>query len=88
MKAELQAQQPQVATVESFQPLSKIYPIKSEKAQQAFYIVDQEGNYIDLLTQNPNYHKYLEQAKALFKKPQQQNQSMRMDRLESKVDEI
>ncbi|CAG8855650.1 45483_t:CDS:1, partial [Gigaspora margarita] len=36
----------------------------------------------------PNYHKYLEQAKALFKKPQQQNHSVRIDRIESKVDEI
>ncbi|CAG8777267.1 16308_t:CDS:1, partial [Gigaspora rosea] len=88
LKAELQAQQPQVATVGTFQPPSKLYPIKSEKAQQAFYIVDQEGNYMDQLTQYPNYHKYLEQAKALFKKPQQQNQSARIDKIESKVDEI
>ncbi|CAG8854352.1 6303_t:CDS:1, partial [Gigaspora margarita] len=69
LKAELQAQQPQVAIVENFQPPPKIYPIKSEKPQQAFYIVDQEGNYMDLLAQDPNYHKYLEQAKALLKKP-------------------
>ncbi|CAG8765852.1 30341_t:CDS:2 [Gigaspora margarita] len=79
LKAELQAQQPQVAT---------IYPIKSEKPQQAFYMVDQEGNYMDPLTQDPNYHKYLEQAKVLLKKSQQQNQNARMDRIESKVDKI
>ncbi|CAG8788970.1 1438_t:CDS:2 [Gigaspora margarita] len=77
-----------VATVENFQPPPKIYPIKSEKPQQAFYIVDQEGNYMDPLAQDPNYHKYLEQAKALLKKPQQQNQNARMDRIESKIDEI
>ncbi|CAG8834793.1 19870_t:CDS:2, partial [Gigaspora margarita] len=65
-----------------------IYPIKSKKPQQAFYMVDQEGNYMDPLTQDPNFHKYLEQAKALFKKPQQQNHSVRMDRIESKIDEI
>ncbi|CAG8834981.1 44480_t:CDS:2, partial [Gigaspora margarita] len=65
-----------------------IYFIKSEKPQQALYIVDQEGNYMDPLTQDLNFHKYLEQAKALFKKPQQQNHSVRMDRIESKVDEI
>ncbi|CAG8853730.1 31123_t:CDS:2, partial [Gigaspora margarita] len=61
-----------------------IYSIKSEKPQQVFYMVDQEGNYIDPLTQDPNFHKYLEQTKALFKKPQQQNHSVRMDRIESK----
>ncbi|CAG8520129.1 44277_t:CDS:1, partial [Gigaspora margarita] len=43
---------------------------------------------MDPLAQDPNYHKYLEQAKALFKKPQQQNHSVRMDRIKSKVDEI
>ncbi|CAG8784317.1 3119_t:CDS:2, partial [Dentiscutata erythropus] len=42
LKAELQAQQPQVATVGNFQPLPKFYPIKSEKTRQTFYIVDQE----------------------------------------------
>ncbi|CAG8782719.1 43441_t:CDS:2 [Gigaspora margarita] len=88
LKAKLQAQQPQVATVGNFQPPPKIYPIKSEKPQQAFYIVDQESNYMNPLAQDPNYHKYLEQAKALLKKPQQQNQNARMDRIESKVDEI
>ncbi|KAF0406828.1 hypothetical protein F8M41_008837 [Gigaspora margarita] len=88
LKVELQVQQPQVATVEKFQPPFKIYPIKSEKPQQAFYIVDQESNYIDLLTQDPNYHKYLEQAKALFKKPQQQNQSVGIDKIESKVNKL
>ncbi|CAG8824998.1 19169_t:CDS:2 [Gigaspora margarita] len=88
LKPELQAQQPQVATVGNFQLPPKIYPIKSEKPQQAFYIVDQEGNYMDPLAQDPNYYKYLEQAKALLKKPQQQNQNARMDRIESKVDEI
>ncbi|CAG8830904.1 1257_t:CDS:2, partial [Racocetra persica] len=44
------------------------------KPQQAFYIVDQEGNNMDPLTY-PDYLKYLEQAKALFKKPQRSNQS-------------
>ncbi|CAG8792526.1 45588_t:CDS:2, partial [Gigaspora margarita] len=88
LKTELQAQQPQVATVGNFKLPPKIYPIKSEKPQQAFYIVDQEDNYMDPLAQDPNYYKYLEQAKALLKKPQQQNQNTRMDRIESKVDEI
>ncbi|CAG8843114.1 9179_t:CDS:2, partial [Gigaspora margarita] len=76
------------ATVGNFQPLPKIYPIKSEKSQEAFYIVDKESNYMDSLAQDPNYYKYLEQAKAQLKKPQQQNQNARMDRIESKVDEI
>ncbi|CAG8540094.1 16123_t:CDS:2 [Cetraspora pellucida] len=82
LKAELQAQQPQVATVGNFQPPPKFYPIKSEKPQQAFYIVDQEGNNMDPLTQDSDYLKYLEQAKALYKKPQRSNQSVRMDRIE------
>ncbi|CAG8792565.1 39657_t:CDS:2 [Gigaspora margarita] len=77
-----------VATVGNFQPPPKIYPIKSEKPQQAFYIVDQEGNYMDPLTQDPNYHKYLEQTKAMFKKPQQQNQFARIDGLESVVEKV
>ncbi|CAG8783564.1 20739_t:CDS:2, partial [Cetraspora pellucida] len=42
LKDEFQAQQLQVATVGNFQPPSKFYPIKSEKPQQAFYIVNQE----------------------------------------------
>ncbi|CAG8791596.1 6118_t:CDS:2, partial [Dentiscutata erythropus] len=64
LKAKLQAQQPQVAIVGNFQPPPKFYPIKSEKPQQAFYIVDQEGNNMDSLIQNSDYLKYLEQAKA------------------------
>ncbi|CAG8800591.1 24235_t:CDS:2, partial [Cetraspora pellucida] len=71
LKAKLQAQQPQVAT--------------SEKSQQAFYIVDQEGNNIDPLTQDSNYLKYLEQAKALYKKPQKSNQFVRMNRIEKEL---
>ncbi|CAG8834172.1 28960_t:CDS:1, partial [Racocetra persica] len=63
------------------------YSIKSEKPRQAFYIVDQEGNNIDPLTQDPDYFKYLEQAKALFKKPQRSNQSVRMDRIEEGLNE-
>ncbi|CAG8764491.1 6553_t:CDS:2, partial [Cetraspora pellucida] len=87
LKAELQAQQPQVATVGNFQPPPKFYPIKSEKAWQAFYIVDQEGNNMDLLTQDPDYLKYLEQAKALYKTLQKSNQSVRMDRIEEGLNE-
>ncbi|CAG8855969.1 32724_t:CDS:2, partial [Gigaspora margarita] len=70
LKAELQAQQLQVAIVGNFQLPLKIYPIKSEKSQEAFYIVDKEA------------------SKSTVKKPQQQNQNARMDRIESKVDEI
>ncbi|RIB11455.1 hypothetical protein C2G38_2203380 [Gigaspora rosea] len=89
----LPTQQLQVATVEKFQLPFKIYPIKLEKPQQAFYIIDQKSNYINPLTQNPltqdsNYYKYFEQAKALFKKPQRQNQNARIDRIESKINEI
>ncbi|CAG8850584.1 8307_t:CDS:2, partial [Racocetra persica] len=38
-------------------------------------LLDQEGNNMDPLTQDPDYLKYLEQAKALYKKPQRSNQS-------------
>ncbi|CAG8695539.1 8262_t:CDS:2, partial [Racocetra persica] len=62
------------------------YPIKSEKPWQAFYIVDQEGNNMDPLTY-PDYLKYLKQAKALFKKLQRSNQSVRMDRIEEGFNE-
>ncbi|CAG8705063.1 29071_t:CDS:2, partial [Racocetra persica] len=62
------------------------YPIISEKSRQAFYIVDQEGNNIDLLTY-PDYLKYLKQAKALFKKLQRSNQSVRMDIIEEGFNE-
>ncbi|CAG8660436.1 12898_t:CDS:1, partial [Racocetra fulgida] len=62
----------------SIQDLS--YKIK--KLQQTFYIVDQEGNYIELLIQDSNYHKYLKQVKALFNKLQQQNQNTRIDKIE------
>ncbi|CAG8810809.1 8523_t:CDS:2, partial [Racocetra persica] len=55
--------------------ISDFYTIKSEKPRQAFYIVDQEGNNMDPLIQDPDYLKYLEQAKALYKKPQRSNQS-------------
>ncbi|CAG8540154.1 16408_t:CDS:2, partial [Gigaspora rosea] len=40
LKAELQAQQPKVVAVGTFQSPSKIYSIKSEKSQQAFYIIE------------------------------------------------
>ncbi|CAG8835407.1 23037_t:CDS:2, partial [Racocetra persica] len=63
------------------------YSIKSEKPWQAFYIVDQEDNNMDPLSQDPDYLKYLEQAKALFKKPQRSNQSVRIDRIEEGLHE-
>ncbi|CAG8786122.1 22401_t:CDS:2, partial [Cetraspora pellucida] len=58
-----------------------------EKPQQAFYIVDQKSNNIDLLIQDSDYLKYLEQAKALFKKPQRFNQSVRMNRIKEGLNE-
>ncbi|CAG8832890.1 21751_t:CDS:1, partial [Cetraspora pellucida] len=42
---------------------------------------------MDLLTQDPDYLKYLKQAKALYKKPQRSNQSVRIDRIEEGLNE-
>ncbi|CAG8551353.1 14951_t:CDS:2, partial [Cetraspora pellucida] len=62
--------------------------IIDKKPQQAFYIVDQEGNNMDPLSQDSDYLKYLEQAKALYKKLQRSNQSVRIDRIEEGLNEI
>ncbi|GBB95524.1 hypothetical protein RclHR1_25540001 [Rhizophagus clarus] len=77
---------PQVATVGNFQLPPIMYPIKSEKAQHTFYIVDQEGNYIDL-NQETDYHKYNAQAYNSLKRPQRNNNSARFDRIEEGLDE-
>ncbi|GBC00433.1 hypothetical protein RclHR1_38550001, partial [Rhizophagus clarus] len=77
---------PQVATVGNFQPPPIMYSIKSEKAQHAFYIVDQEGNYIDP-NQETDYHKYIAQVYNSLKRLQQNNNSARFDRIEEGLDE-
>ncbi|GBB92823.1 hypothetical protein RclHR1_20600008 [Rhizophagus clarus] len=77
---------PQVATVGNFQPPPIMYLIKSEKAQHAFYIVDQKGNYIDP-NQETDYHKYIVQAYNSLKRPQRNNNSARFNRIEEGLDE-
>ncbi|GES79857.1 hypothetical protein GLOIN_2v1481897 [Rhizophagus clarus] len=75
-----------IATVGNFQSPPIMYPIKSEKAQHAFYIVDQEGNNIDP-NQETDYYKYIAQAYNSLKRPQRNNNSARFDRIEEGLDE-
>ncbi|CAG8826924.1 32863_t:CDS:2, partial [Racocetra persica] len=67
--------------------IDSLAELELQKPQQAFYIVDQEGNNMDPLYQDPDYLKYLEQAKALYKKPQRFNQSVRMNIIEEGLNE-
>ncbi|RIA79831.1 hypothetical protein C1645_839825, partial [Glomus cerebriforme] len=60
--------------------------IKPQVATHAFYIVDQEGNYIDP-NQETDYHKYIAQAYNSLKRPQRNNNSARFDRIKEGLDE-
>ncbi|CAG8565231.1 19305_t:CDS:2 [Cetraspora pellucida] len=81
------SQQPAFPMADMQKIIQDFYLIKLEKPWQAFYIIDQEDNNIDPLSQDSDYLKYLEQAKVLYKKPQRSNQSVRMNRIKEGLNE-
>lgn len=92
LKASSQIQKPQVASTGYYQPPLKMYPIKTEKPELAFNILDEHGNTLPL----PD-NKYVEQAFDYLNKmgykiqqPKQRTdpQFSRINKLESKVNKI